>query len=87
MDFNEPLFKLWEFSIVTGVMMLWIVYLIYDKKQVQKKNDKLIESLSQLTGSISGAFDGISNLNRNLVNKIERQINELKILIVQRRDP
>lgn len=87
MDFNEPLFKLWEFSIVTGVMMLWIVYLIYDKKQVQKKNDKLIESLSQLTGSISGAFDGISNLNRNLVNKIERQINELKILILQRRDP
>lgn len=87
MDFNEPLFKLWEFSIVTGVMMLWIIYLIYDKKQVQKKNDKLIESLSQLTGSISGAFDGISNLNRNLVNKIERQINELKLLIVQRRDP
>lgn len=87
MDFNEPLFKLWEFSIVTGVMMLWIVNLIYDKKQVQKKNDKLIESLSQLTGSISGAFDGISNLNRNLVNKIKRQINELKILIVQRRDP
>lgn len=86
MDFNEPLFKLWEFSIVTGVLMLWIVYLIYEKKRIQDKNDKLIDSLSNLTGSISGAFDGISNLNRNLVNKIERQINELKLLIVERRN-
>lgn len=81
---TEKTFQLYEISIGLGIMMLWIVYLIHEKNKVDKKNDKLINALSDLSVTISEVTNNVSNLNGRLVRKIQEHMNNIEKLIIDR---
>lgn len=85
MDFmTQTTFYLWEVSAVCGVLAMWIVYLIVDKRRVEAKNEKLVNALHSLATSISESVSSISNLNGRLVRKIQDHLTRVEKLIIDR---